>query len=96
METIPANSEQLKYQSAIAHVKKMREFYNNLAVYCVVITGLAIFNFKTAPYHLWFLYPLFFWGLGLAIRGVKLFGPQLFLGKEWEERKIAEIMNEEK
>ena len=93
METIPVNSKQLKYESAIAHVKKIREFYNKLIIYVVVMTGLAIFNFKTAPYHLWFFYPLFFWGLGLAIRGAKLFAPQLFFGKEWEQRKIKEFMD---
>ncbi|WP_010181486.1 2TM domain-containing protein [Aquimarina agarilytica] len=93
MESISNNNENTKYQSAVAHVEKVKEFYNNLVVYGVVITALAIFNFKTAPYHLWFFYPLFFWGLGLAIRGFKLFSPQLFFGKAWEERKIREFIN---
>ncbi len=93
METIPTNSENVTYQSVVAHIKKVREFYNCVVVYGVVITALAILNYTTAPYYLWVFYPLLFWGLGLAIRGFQLFGSQLFFGKEWEKRKIEELIN---
>jgi len=35
------------------------------------------------------------WGLGLVIHGLTVFTPNLFLGKQWEERKIKELMEKE-
>jgi hypothetical protein len=38
----------------------------------------------------------FFWGIGLVAHGFSVFVPQWFLGNDWEERKIKEIMEKEK
>jgi len=39
---------------------------------------------------------VFFWGIGLAAHGFSVFGRDLFFGKNWEERKIQELMEKEK
>ena len=39
---------------------------------------------------------LFFWGIGLVAHGLSVFVPQFVLGKDWEERKIRELMEKNK
>jgi hypothetical protein len=46
----------------------------------------------TAPGYLWFLWPMFGWGIGVVFHAVNVFG----IGKNWEEKKIRELMAEEK
>jgi hypothetical protein len=43
-------------------------------------------NFSTA----------FFGGIGLAAHGLSVFLPSLIMGKDWEEKKIKELMEKEK
>ena len=38
----------------------------------------------------------FFWGIGLLAHGLSTFLPYFILGKDWEERKIKELMEKEK
>ncbi len=37
----------------------------------------------------------FWWGIGLAIHGFKTFGYDIFFGKNWEEKKVQELMDKE-
>ncbi len=36
---------------------------------------------------------LFFWGIGLAFHAINVFGKNIFLGSDWEEKKIKEFMD---
>jgi 2TM domain len=38
----------------------------------------------------------FFWGIGLAAHGLSVFMPTMILGKDWEDKKIKELMEKEK
>jgi hypothetical protein len=38
----------------------------------------------------------FYWGIGLAFHALGVFGNNVFFGKDWEERKIREIMEKDK
>ena len=38
----------------------------------------------------------FFWGIGLLAHGLSTFLPYFILGKDWEERKIKELMDKER
>ena len=38
---------------------------------------------------------VFFWGFGVLFHAVAIFGTTAFLGNDWEERKIKEMMDEE-
>jgi hypothetical protein len=40
----------------------------------------------------WWQWPAFFWGIGLAAHAASVFVCPGFLNKEWEERKIRELM----
>ena len=48
----------------------------------------------TSPQYLWFFWPLLGWGIGVVFHGIKVFNYMPFIGKDWEERKIKEFMDE--
>ncbi|MFC3159975.1 2TM domain-containing protein [Chryseobacterium arachidis] len=91
METY-TNNEELAYRKATRRVKELKGFYGNLTSYCLVIPFLLVLNLLTSPDHLWFFWPMLGWGIGLIAHGVTTFG----IGKSWEERKIRELMEEER
>ena len=95
METSQENTE-TNYYKAQKKVEEIKGFYGNLAAYCVIITGLMILNLVTSSGHLWFLYPAAGWGLGVVIHGMSVFNYMPFLGRDWEEKKIRELMEKEK
>ena len=77
-------------------VKELKEFYGHLISYVIVNIVLIIINLLTSPGHLWFYWPTIFWGIGILFHASKVFILKgRFLGKEWEERKIKEIMGKE-
>jgi hypothetical protein len=42
----------------------------------------------------WIIITRLFSGFRLLAHGLSVFGGELFLGRNWEERKIQEILNE--
>lgn len=91
METI-INKEELAYRKAATRVKELKGFYGNLTSYCLVIPFLACLNLITDASHLWFFWPMLGWGIGIVAHGVNTFGT----GKSWEDRKIQQLMEQEK
>ncbi|MBB4806907.1 hypothetical protein HNP38_002203 [Chryseobacterium defluvii] len=89
METY--NKETTAYRKASKRVKELKGFYGNLTSYCLVIPFLLVLNLITSADHLWFYWPMLGWGIGLAVHALNVFG----IGKEWEERKIRELMEKE-
>jgi uncharacterized integral membrane protein len=93
--------EQMQYERALKRVKKIKGFYTHLLVYVVInlmIVIINIQNLKTGEsyFKLENFFTAFFWGIGLLSHFLSVFGPDLFLGKNWEERKIKELMEQEK
>jgi fatty acid desaturase len=89
METQNIYSEKQTYEKARARVDEIKGFYGNLLSYCIVISILAIINFNTSPKYLWFFWPMFGWGFGVAMHALGVFG----IGQNWEDKKIKEIMS---
>jgi hypothetical protein len=54
------------YREASRRYAIKRGLVEDALVFGVVNTGLAVFNLLTTPHQLWFIYPLFGWGIGLA------------------------------
>jgi len=77
---------------ALAHVRKLRAFYLHLAQYAVVITGLAVVNLVTSPRYLWFFWPAFGWGIGLAAHGMSVFARAPFFDGAWERRQVEKYL----
>jgi len=89
------NIESSKYLRAVERVEDIKGFYSSLIAYCIVIPFLIYINLKYVPQFHWFWFPMMGWGIGLIFGGFKAFAYNPFLGKNWEERKIQEYMNED-
>jgi hypothetical protein len=99
--TQPENEEMSAYDMAYKKVKRIKGFYTHLSVYLLinmVIVGLNISELKPGEsYFQWQNFAtLFFWGIGLLAHGLSVFMPYFVFGKNWEERKIKELMEKEK
>lgn len=90
------NIENSKYVRAVEKVERLKEFYQSLASYCIVIPVLIFINLQFSPRFYWFWFPLIFWGISLIFKYLEVQNFNIFLGKNWEERKIKELMNQEK
>jgi len=53
-------------------------------------------NIITSSERFWFYWPLLGWGIGLVAHGIGVFGLSGFLGADWEERKIKQIMEKDR
>lgn len=91
-----SNSDFEKYQKAKKQVEEIKGFYVHLMVYIVVMCVLVFINLKYTPEHLWFVYSMLGWGLGLFFHAVKVFNWFPFMSKNWEEKKLQQYMDEEK
>ncbi len=87
--------EEERYFKARKRVEEIKGFYVNLIAYIVINIGLLILNLVTSPKHLWFYWPLLWWGIGVFFHGMKVFNYMPFLGKEWGEKKMKEFMDKE-
>ena len=93
--------EEERYERAKKRVKKITGFYSHLLVYVVINLIIVVVNIQQlAPggsYFKWQNFTtLFFWGIGLLAHGLSVFMPYMILGRDWEERKIKEIMEKER
>lgn len=93
--------EQERYERAKRRVARIRRFYIHAIVYVVVNVLIAILNMQNLQigetYFVWDnLGTPIFWGIGLLAHGLSVFLPSLLIGKDWEERKIKALLEEEK
>lgn len=89
------NLENSNYVKAVEKVEKLKEFYQNLVSFCLVIPFLIFINLKFSPQFYWFWFPIFGWGIGLVFHFLEVNNYNLFLGKNWENKKIKELMENE-
>jgi len=91
------NIESSKYLRAVERVEEIKGFYSSLIAYCIVIPFIIFIYFKYSSHTIqWFWFPMIGWGIGLTFQGFKAFAYNPFLGRDWEDRKIQEYMNEDK
>jgi len=86
-------TEEEKYRRARERVEEIRSFYIHVMVYVIVNIVLFIINAVNSPGAWWFYWPLFGWGVAVFIHGVSVFGAKGLFGRNWEEKKIKEIMD---
>lgn len=93
--------DEIKFKQAQKRVKEIKGFYTHTAVYVVINIMIVILNIQDLKpgesyfqYHNFFT--AFFWGLGLAVHGLSVFMPAMIFGRDWEERKIKELMDKDK
>lgn len=85
-----------RYQKAQKKVKDIKGFYSNLITYILVISFLAFINLRYSPKQIWFVYPMLGWGIGVFFHAMGVFDLFPFFSKNWEEKKIKQLMEEEK
>ena len=93
--------DEIKYQEALKRVKKLKGFYTHSIVYIFINILIFFLNVKNLEQgESYFQYKnfmtAFFWGIGLLAHALSTFLPYFILGKDWEERKIKELMEKEK
>lgn len=92
--------EQLRYEKAFKRVKKIKGFYTHLLVYVVINIMIVIINIQNLDkvesyFQIKNFFTAFFWGIGLLGHAISVFGPEILFGKNWEERKIRELMDKD-
>lgn len=100
MEIIKDKND-IKYLEAKKRVKKLKGFYIHLTIYILVNLLIVFINIQNLkPGESYFkpenFITLFFWGIGLLAHAMSVFVPQFVLGKNWEEKKIRELMEKNK
>jgi len=83
------------YVRARNHVEELKGFYYGLISYCFVIPFLIFINYRTSWSFQWFWFPMFGWGIGLIIHAFKVFVNNGAFGRQWEERKLKEFMQDD-
>lgn len=84
-------TEEERYTKALLKVKELKAFYGHLFVFLIIMSVLCYKNYTESPGYLWVLFPLFGWGFGLLMHGIRVLGKPL----KWEERKIEKYLNDE-
>ncbi|SDS67497.1 2TM domain-containing protein [Formosa sp. Hel1_31_208] len=85
------------YLRAQKKVKSLIGFYWHFASYVIVNLFIIILIVSNGG-KLWSFGTFataFFWGIGLFFHFLGVYGPDFFFGKNWEERKIKEIMEKD-
>lgn len=84
-----SDSPFLSEKEARKRVRALKEFYGHLTTFIMVNALLVGINLISSPEHLWFLYPLLGWGIGLVAHAVNTFG--VAGSSSWEERKVQAL-----
>lgn len=84
-----------KRERARKRVEEIKGFRIHVFTYIVVNIGLFAIDYFTSPGNYWFYWPLLGWGIGLVMHWFGVYGSRLFWGKDWEERKIKELMDKD-
>lgn len=83
-----------KYQRALQRVKKLKDFYSHLTIYLIFVCVFVWLNLHSSSFP-WAIFPIAGWGIGVLGHAADTFGYNIFFGKDWEQRKIREFMDEE-
>jgi hypothetical protein len=82
------------YKRVREKVDEKKKFYQHLTSFVVMGVFFFVLNMMTSPYDWWFQWPIFGWGIGVAMHYFKAFG---FPGvgptdEQWEQREMEKEM----
>ncbi len=97
--------KRMAYIFAKHKAEKLKSFYIHSIVYFIINTFMVVFKitrnlnngetFNEVFFDLsTFITPLI-WGILILIHAFSVFGPNVILGRDWEERKLREYMKQE-
>jgi len=83
-----------KYARAKAKVDELKGFYSHFTIYCVFVPVFIILNYYSTSFP-WAIFPIVGWGIGVLGHAADVYRWNPFFGKEWERRKIEELLRED-
>jgi fatty acid desaturase len=92
---LPAPADPVAEAAARRQVRKLRDFYQLCLTAALVIPFLAVVNVLTSPGRWWIGWVIFGFAAAIAFTALDTFGRRLWLGREWEERKVRELLGRE-
>jgi hypothetical protein len=95
-EAAMATVEGDRYRAAKSRVNQLRGFYIHLTTFIVVNAFLIVLNLLTSPDTLWFYWVTLGWGVGIVAHALQVYGSFTIFGKDWENRKIKQYMEQER
>jgi hypothetical protein len=81
-----------EYDAAKKRAREIAGFYRHAMSYFSTMMFLFVLNLITSPGDLWVQWPALIWGFFLVKQAWCVFGLGNSFGKDWEERKAAELM----
>ncbi|OAB78869.1 2TM domain-containing protein [Cochleicola gelatinilyticus] len=84
-----------KYATAKERVEKLKGFYIHLTIYLLFVPVFIWLNYISRAGFPWAAFPILGWGFGVLGHASDTFNYNPFFGKNWEQRKIKELMNKD-
>lgn len=94
MHTQTAFISEKRLARAKKHVEELKGFYVHFTIYLIMVPVFIFLNFQSTEFP-WAIFPIVGWGFGVAGHAMEVFNYNPFLGKDWEERKIRELMRKD-
>ncbi|WCO00722.1 2TM domain-containing protein [Psychroserpens ponticola] len=93
-------NQKQRYQIAEKRVKRIKGFYTHALIFTLVNLVFVYINIQNLndgeSYFQWRNFITFsFWGVGLLSHAGSVFLPSLIFGKNWETKKIKELMDKD-
>jgi sensor histidine kinase YesM len=95
MRTQDTYISEKRYTQAKEQVEKLKGFYIHLTIYLIFIPVFIWLNYISNAGFPWAIFPIGGWGFGVMGHAAETFNYNPFFGKEWEERKIREMMDKD-
>lgn len=87
-------SQQSKYEQAKEKVEELKGFYSHFTIYCIFVVVFIVLNYYSTSYP-WAIFPIAGWGIGVLGHAAGVFEWNPFFGKDWEQRKIEELVKKD-
>ncbi len=88
--------DESKYLRAKERTEELKKFYTKIVSSIGVVIIVAGINYYTNEWaYPWFLWVVFGLTISLVFEAIKLFSLNSLFGKDWEDRKIKEYMQDE-
>jgi hypothetical protein len=95
MRTQDVYISEKKYQLAKEQVGKIKGFYIHASIYLIFVPIFIGLNYMSNTGFPWAIFPIGGWGFGVISHAAETFNYNPFFGKNWEERKIKQYMDDD-
>ncbi len=93
-QIMATNTQESKLLKAQEKVKSIKEFYDEALRTLIILSFLGLLNYFTTDFP-WVIFPAIGMGIGLFFTYMRSFDHNLLLGRNWKERKIEVLMNDQ-